>query len=194
METKNIHEFDDLMADMNIHIDELGCVMLPMEPINIFSEGREDLLDVEDLYISENPSKPWVNGDVSNNAHITLLYGLLYPAHRQPRNIERVLDGWEKPEFLVIEEFDVFPSPDKSEPDYAAIVAKVDDDSLEEAHARLSYLPHVNTFPKYKPHMTLCYVRLESANRWVNILERSGLQHIYVLDGPLNLGGDSYNG
>jgi 2'-5' RNA ligase len=74
----------------------------------------------------------------------------------------------------------MFPSTDDE--NYAAIVAEVEDQHLEEAHQRLSYLPHVNTFAQYRPHMTLCYVRLETAQKWMDVLNEAQF-HIYVTEG-----------
>ena len=187
MTTKNIHEFDDLMRDLDIDVNTLGCVMLPTEAFDIFGEGRDCLLAVEDLYVSENPAKHWVNGDVSDNAHITLLYGLMTPAYKQKEAVNRVLDTWDCPEYFVPEQVTFFPSPDKDEPGYAAIVVEIEDPHLVEAMQRLSYLPHVNTFAVYRSHMTLCYVKLEAAQRWMDILNETPF-HIYVKEGELNYG------
>lgn len=187
MTTKSIHEYDGLMKDIGIDVNKLGCVMLPTEPFNIFSEGRELLLDVEDLYVSDDPAKFWVNGDVSDNAHITLLYGLLTPAYEQKSNVYEVLHSWRRPEYLVPKGITFFPSPNEEK--YAAIVVEVDDPKLLDAHHRLSYLPHVNTFPAYRAHMTLAYVRLEVAQKWVDVLSEAQF-HIYVEDGRLDYGSE----
>lgn len=187
MTTKSIHEFDDLMVRLGLEVNTLGCVMLPTEPIDIFGEGRDKLLSVEDLYVSDNPAKFWVNGDVSDNAHITLLYGLLTPAYEQMASVDEVMATWDRPEYLIPERVTFFPSPDKNEPGYAAIVVEVEDKHLEEAHARLSYLPHVNTFPVYRAHMTIAYVRLEAAQKWMDVLNNTQF-HIYVKGNDLDYG------
>ena len=187
MTTRSIHEFDDLMADLDIVVSELGCVMLPTEPFDLFGEGREHILDVEDLYASNDPKKWWVNGDVTAKSHITLLYGLMKPAYEQKDAVDRVLATWDRPEYLVPERVTFFPSPDDEK--YAAIVVEIDDLHLVEANQRLSYLPHVNTFAEYKPHMTLCYVKLESAQRWMDILNEAQF-HIYVKGDELDYGSD----
>lgn len=187
MSTKNIHEFDDLLAELGIEVSTLGCVMLPVEPFDLFADGRDALLDVEDLYASNDPKKWWVQGDVTYKAHITLLYGLMKPAYEQKDAVDRVLEGWERPEYLVPLQITIFPSPDDEE--YAAIVAEVGGSALTEAHQRLSYLPHVDTFPVYKPHMTLAYVRLEAAQRWRGILQDAQF-HIYVKGDELDYGSE----
>ena len=182
MTTKSIYEFKDLMTEMNIDVAKLGCVMLPVEPFDIFGEGRDSLLNREDLYVSPDPAKFWVKGDVSENAHITLLYGLIQPAYIISSWVDEVLAGWERPEFLAPERISFFPSPDANELGYAAIVVEVEDEHLVEANQRLSYLPHVNTFPDYRPHMTLAYVKLSEAQKWMDALENAQF-HLYVKDG-----------
>jgi hypothetical protein len=187
MTTISVHEFDDVMKDLDIVVSELGCVMLPTEPFDIFSEGREHLLDTEDLYASNDPDKWWVQGDVSAKSHVTLLYGLMKPAYEQKEAVDRVLDTWEWPEYLIPERIVMFPSQDDDE--YAAIVVEFEDPRLVEAHQRLSYLPHINTFAEYRPHMTLCYVRLEAAQYWVDILDQVPF-HVYVKGSPLDYGSE----
>lgn len=182
MTTKSIHEFSELFKQLDININELGAVMLPVEPFDIFGEGREEILHQEDLYASNDPAKFWIQGDVSEKAHITLLYGLIRPAYVQKNAINTLLETWDRPEYLVPERITIFPSQDKEEPGYAAIVVEVEDQHLVEAHQRLSYLPHINTFPEYRAHMTLAYVKIEEAQKWMDVLNDAQF-HIYVRDG-----------
>lgn len=175
------------MGRLDIDPNKLGCVMLPMEPFDLFGEGRDQLLDVEDLYVSDNPDLFWVNGDVSDKAHITLLYGLMTMAFEQKENVDEVLADWIRPEYVAPERVTFFPGPNGAP--YAAIVVEVEDPHLDEAHARLSYLPHVNTFPAYRPHMTLCYVKLEAAQRWMDILTEAQF-HLYVKPEGLDYGSE----
>lgn len=187
MPTKSIHEFDTLLEINNINVNKLGCVMLPCEPFDIFGEGRDQWLKHDDLYVSENPEQFWIQGDVSNKAHVTLLYGLMTPAFLQKENIEEVLNTWDRPEFLAPERISIFPQPGTEHPEYAAIVVEIDDPHILEAHQRLSYLPHINTFPEFKQHMTLAYVRFEEAQKWMDVLERANF-HIYPIKDALDLG------
>lgn len=182
MSTKNIHEFPELMQRIGINPGELGAVMLPVESFDIFGEGRDTKLDTSDLYVSENPKFWWVNGDVSDKAHITLLYGLLTPAYEQKENVDEVLADWDRPEYFAPQRVTFFPSP--TDEKYAAIVVEIDqeDPFLLDAHARLSYLPHVDTYAIYKPHFTLAYVRLEAAQHWMDVINDAQF-HIYVKEG-----------
>lgn len=188
MSTKSIHEFSELLSNAGIETSDMGCVMLPVEPFNIFGNGRENILLPEDLYVSQDPKKKYVNGDVSEKAHITLLYGLLSKAYLIKDLVDGVLEGWDCPEYFIPESIGIFESKDKDEPGYAAIVVEIEDQHLVEAHQRLSYLPHINTFPDYRAHMTLAYVKLEEAQKWKDVLEQEAF-HIYVKEG-LDYGDD----
>lgn len=191
MGTRSIHEFDDVLTRNNINVDKLGCVMLPLEPIDLFGDGRDQLLDVEDLYASNNPERFWVNGDVSDNAHITLLYGLMTPAYEQKENVDGVLFSWVRPEYLVPQSFTFFPSPHKDERGFAAVVMEFDDPHIDEAFKRLSYLPHVNTHADYRQHMTVAYVKLESAQKWMDVLNEADIPLMRVKEGELDYGSPS---
>lgn len=189
MTTRSIHDYPDLLKKLDIDVNKLGTVMLPVEAFDIFGEGRDALLSQGDLYASENPAKFWVQGDVSDKAHITLHGGLLTLAYLQKDNVDEVLDTWVRPTALIPDVVTFFPSPDASEPGYAAIVVTVEDLHLDEAHARLSYLPHVNTFPVYQAHMTLCYVKLEVAQHWCDVLNLATII-LHVKEGDLDYGSE----
>lgn len=87
---------------------------------------------------------------------MTLRYGLLPQVRRQ--HVDAVLAGAEIPAVLYVNDIEVFDSPYEDEP-YDCIVARVAAPGLEELHQRLGFLPNLNTFPTYKPHVTLAYTR-----------------------------------
>jgi len=71
--------------------------------------------------------------------------------------VKVALEGWE-PESLRVAEVSYFDSPNNEE--YYCIIAKVDvSKNLMDARSRLELLPHINTFPDYKAHITLGYIK-----------------------------------
>lgn len=138
---------------LGIRLRDLGCVMLDLEPVVALPT-----IPAEWLYTSADPDLSHVAGLITEH-HTTLLFGLLRNAHEWLLSIDEVLEGWQ-PYGLDVVEVTVFPSPKASEP-YACIVAELESDSLRDAHARLSLLPHIDTHPTYRPHVTLAYVRAE---------------------------------
>lgn len=144
---KHIHE------NLGITVPNLGCVMLKLHVDSKFNLA----IDPKELHVSPHPERWWINGDVTDSLHITLKYGLLNKAWRWEDHIRELLDGWE-PEPVELAGVKFFDSPYSDEP-YACMVgvAKVTE-NLMEAHRRLSYLPHIDTFTPYVPHVTLAYL------------------------------------
>jgi 2'-5' RNA ligase len=157
MKQLNSHDFEEIYKTFNINLDKLGCVMLDVEPLkNMYSiafDGAETA-----LYYAKNKERKWIDGWVAGKvAHITLLYGLLENAHNLSPEIMTVLDGW-KMKTVEIDHISYFDSPYEDEPYYCIVAHIKVTDELMEGHQRLEFLPHINTFTGYKPHMTICYL------------------------------------
>lgn len=148
------HQYNDIYDEFGIDLRTLGCVMLGVEaPDTSFIKD-------EDLYHTNDPKKFWIDGRVQGS-HVTLKYGLLPMVKR--KHVDRVLEGHPLPIMLNGYGIEMFPSPYPDEP-YECIVSLIDttpqwDEGLMALHNQLNYLPHINTFPDYKPHVTLAYVR-----------------------------------
>ena len=137
---------------MGIEVSKLGCVMLDVEPIR-----SADYAPSSWAYYAKNPERKWIKG-LEAGDHITLLYGLLQNANTIRSAVDEVLDGWEPPDEVVIDHVGSFASTFDDEP-YACIIGHIRvTPELLDAHVRLSYLPHIDTFWEYKPHLTLGYV------------------------------------
>jgi hypothetical protein len=159
----NSHDFLPLYKDMDINIDRLGCVMLDLEA------DIPEFPNKGDLYYTKDEKKFWIKGFVAGkNPHVTLLYGLLKPAKEWKEYIDLVLKDW-KLDTVRIKDIGFFESNIKDEP-YYCIVAHIDvTPKLLEGHYRLELLPHINTFPAYKAHFTLAYVKKDNAIREATI-------------------------
>lgn len=179
----NSHQFEQIYNDLKIDLDDLGCVMLDLEPIkNIY-------VNEEDLYKTSNEKRFWIDGWVADNApHVTLLYGLLANGHDWSEYIEKVLKTWDF-DGVTIENIGFFDSPYPDE-DYYCIVAHLKtSEELLEGHRRLEFLPHINTFTGYKPHMTLCYIKKDKDLRDKLIKKlNSKFRHKEIMIKGLNLG------
>lgn len=160
----NSHQFMSVYKDLDIDIDKLGCVMADIEPLDsmrsISDKGESDV-----LYYAQNSERKWIKGWIAGKtAHITLLYGLLQNAHTWADQVHAVLDGWELDE-VEIDKVDYFESPYEDEPYYCIIAHIKVDEKLLEGHQRLEFLPHINTFTDFKPHMTICYIKKDEQVR-----------------------------
>ena len=142
------------LQDFGIEVAKLGCVMLDVEPVDSAAIAPSSW-----AYYAKNPERKWIKG-LEAGDHITLLYGLLQNANMIRSAIDEVLDGWEPGE-ISIDHVGSFGSTFDDEP-YACIIGHIKvTPELIDAHARLSYLPHIDTFWEYKPHLTLGYVHKE---------------------------------
>jgi len=163
-----------LYEALGLSTDRLGVVMLSFE-------GSESLVDpsmglkAEHLYESPVADRKYLRGEPHVGvSHSTLLYGLL-PGVR-PEHVQEVMQGWQPPIAVTSSAIEIFrPSFPPGDPDhdaYGCLVALLDPSpEMLDAHQRLSLLPHIDTHPEYKPHVTLAYVKAEHADQWQWVLE-----------------------
>ncbi len=159
----NFTDFKDIHTALGIKTSDLGCVMLDFESL-----GDADIPD-EWLYYAETPEHFWIKGYVGNSPHVTLLYGLLEQGETWREHIVELLNDWvpENGEPMGIIRFQS-PYPEEQ---YVCLAAELHiTESLMDAHRRLSYLPHIDTFTPYRPHVTLAYVRTEHADMCEELL------------------------
>lgn len=167
MKDLNSNQFPDVYTALGVKINSLGCIMLDVDSIPV----TEMVLRAEDdLYFAQNKERFWIRGAVGETGpHVTLLYGLMEHGLKWKPLVDIVLDGWTPPQ-IEIESIGVFASPFEDE-SYSCIVAHVKvSDELLEGHARLELLPHINTYTKYRPHITLAYVKKEAEQKWLDEL------------------------
>ena len=154
------HDFPEIYKDLSIEVPKLGCVMLDVKEMP--QDPYKEQMDERDIfYTSENKDRFWIDGYVAGKTpHITLLYGLLAPAYKQKARIEEVLAGW-RVKNVTVGKIGYFPSPYRDDPYFCIVGHIVVTPELLEGHQRLELLPHVNTFPGYKAHITLAYVKAD---------------------------------
>lgn len=162
MKQLSSHNFEHIYQGLGIDVDKLGCVMASLE-------ARDDMkypyVDENDLYYAKEKSRFWINGWVCGKTpHITLLYGLLKPGVEYAPYIRDVLDGWEM-KTAAIESVGYFTSNYEDEPYYCIIAHMRVTEQLLDAHMRLQFLPHINTFNEYRPHMTIAYIKKDKKLR-----------------------------
>lgn len=148
------HQYSEVYEDLGINLNDLGCIMLGTE------QPLSDFITDDMLYYSDNPERWWINGRVEKT-HLTLKYGLL--PNVKKHHVDAVLKDVEIPSTVMTEGVTLFHSPYGDE-DYICVVLGVTKSrEILELHNQLNYLPHINTFPQYKPHITLAYIKSEAA-------------------------------
>ena len=148
------HKFPKVYEWLGINLSSLGCVMLDVSSVKFSDYFYPRGI----FYKAKNKERFWIDGDVSDTSHLTLLYGLLEKAWQYEPHIKKVLQGWKLLD-VEIEDFGYFESPYPDEPYYCIIAHIRVTDKLIEGHRRLEFLPHINTFAGYKPHITIAYIK-----------------------------------
>jgi hypothetical protein len=146
---------------MGIVVQDLGCVMLDVSPIKV-----SDVVPEDDLFQFDPDAPDYLKGYVSEQtAHVTLLYGFMESAQTYQPYIDELLHGLPL-NSVKIDEVSFFPGKTPDDVSYYVLIAKVEvTDELKEANARMKMLPHIDTFPDYKPHITLAYIKGNDALR-----------------------------
>jgi len=150
----NAYQFQDIYEELRISFNRLGCIMLDIDP-----KGLPPFKNVQNLYDNSN------NSIASGEPHVTLLYGLMQPGTVWKKYVDEVLEGWSCTE-VTVDHVDFFDSPNPGIEPYYCIVAHVKvTPQLQEGHDRLQLLPHIDTFPGYKAHITVAYVNRDDKVR-----------------------------
>jgi len=163
------YDFPQIYERVGMRLGHFGCIMLEVEPVpvsEILGAGPEW------FYYSTNDMLRYVKGPVAENGgHATLLYGLTPGDNAgadQRESVDELLDGLDL-SHVVVDHVDYFPAQ-FGEP-YACVVGKLaTDGDLGEANRRLRFLPHIDTFVEYKPHVTFAYVHLDQVDAAVSAL------------------------
>ena len=150
------HDYPQIYKELEIDLSKLGCMMLDVKPHpNMYS------IEVDGagcaLYYAKDKTRFWIDGWVADKLHVTLLYGLLKPAKEYAHFIAQVLWGWSL-KTVEIQKIGYFDSPYPDEPYWCVVAHVKKTDELVEGNERLKMLPHIQTFPGYKAHMTICYL------------------------------------
>lgn len=170
--TSKAHDFPQIYIDLGYDLTKLGCIMLGLE-VEQLVKAVNDVVIQDDLYYATNPDRFWINGNVAEKAHVTLLYGLVRSGKEFKKHVDALLglgDGdtvpaFSLPQSVEVEEVNFFDSP-YADDEYFCLIGHLKlTDALKEAHDRLTFLPHIETFPGYKPHVTLAYIRKDEKVR-----------------------------
>ena len=133
---------------------EYGCVMVEV-PVSNWNEITS-YIDPEDVYTGGDDTH-----SIQENPHLTLLYGL----HKEvtPEMVKSVFEGFTKDINIEVDGIGVFENKD-----YDVVKFNVNPDgALQELHDKLSEFPNSNSFPDYKPHITLCYTKKGTGKKYV---------------------------
>lgn len=162
-------DFPGLHEELGVDTDKLGCIMLDLQTFDVAKHVEGG---VNDLVESTEPGDHVMGAVAETDAHVTLLFGLLENGNTIKSQVDKVLAGWKCDSVTLggVQAFDV-PADAESVPIVATVEAW-DAGGVVEANERLRLLPHVNTFSRYNPHVTLAYVKNDpdTVHKWVKAL------------------------
>jgi 2'-5' RNA ligase len=187
------HNYKEIYEMLGFNLSKLGCLMLDTEPIiSTYSVLTQDgTFYYFPGYKSKNKERFWIDGYVADKTpHLTLFYGFLQEAGCYKKHIEILLKDVDISS-VEIEDISYFDSPYADEP-YYCIVAKIKKtDELLHAHNLMTLLPNIQTFPEYKPHVTIAYIVKDEAVRdeFINELKSKLVGKILKVTG-INYGGN----
>jgi len=135
---------------------EYGCVMMYFD----IQEWKEILkiIDKEDVYDEDGFG-------YENDAHITLLWGLLDSV--EDEDVKKFLENLPKP-YIELSNIDIFQGTE-----YDVVKFNVTNQMLNDINSDLSTLPNKQTFFEYHPHMTICYVKAGRGCKYIQKLDKT---------------------
>lgn len=154
-------QYSNVYDELGIDTTDLGCIMLNTEKLVV-----SDIISEDDLYYAvDKEHHQYVNGIVSESVpHVTVLYGLMQSGAKWRPQVDEVLDGW-MPQTVRVGNVTAFESIYDDEAYYCLVAELVLTDELLEGNARLRMLPHIDTFPTYRAHISLAYIKHDAALR-----------------------------
>ncbi len=165
----NANDYKDVYTELGIKLDELGCIMLDTVPLKV-----SDLIEEDELYFRQSAGRFWINGIVSEDVpHVTLLFGLMQSGQQWKPYVDKVLEGWSM-STVTIDRVDFFESPYDDEAYFCLVAHLKMTPEFIEANSRLRFLPHIDTYPEYRAHISLAYIKKDEQLRDKLLRELNG--------------------
>lgn len=144
----------DLLKENSNSTYEYGCVMLYFnfpELIKI-----QDVINPKDIYKEDGDN----TYGLENEPHTTLLFGL-----HEEVSLEDVKSILEKFTFSTCKVHNISTF---NNPKYDILKFEVKGDNLHQCNKELKQFPYTNTFPDYKPHLTIGYLQPGSGKKYID--------------------------
>lgn len=127
----------------------------PSEAKQILDFGK--MIPKAELYDSVDPE--WSDGALETDIHVTALYGL---TNHEADPVQKAIAG-HGPVTITLGKVSAFTT----NPDYDVLKVDVTGKALHDLNAKIAKLPNANTFPDYKPHVTIAYLKKGEAAKYV---------------------------
>jgi hypothetical protein len=156
----------DLMIENSNSTYEFGCAMLYFDFPQI--KDIHKLISSADIYTETGDT----TYGLEDEPHTTLLYGLHDTVTEL--DIQYVMDAYSYRNCKVHN-----PSLFENEK-YDVLKFEVMGDNLHRTNVDLKKYPHTTSYPDYKPHLTIAYLKKGMGSKYVNMLNRIGLNSFTV--------------
>jgi len=142
-------ESDTPIEKTKEHLYEYGCVMLPVnDDISaIVRYWCKKNINTDDLYINEDEG---IEG-FEDSPHVTVKYGIV---ENDISKISDIIEGYD-PITIKCGNVEIFDT----NPKFDVVKIHITGDKLQKLHDMLSEKNDGDSFPEYKPHLTLAYVQ-----------------------------------
>ena len=111
------------------------------------------IIEQEDVY------SPDEDHGIENNPHITVLYG--FYSFVSTEAVAEILKQFGPPR-IRFKDVGIF----QDHPDFDVVMIAVESEDLAKMNLALDFLPNEKTFPSYKPHATIAYVKKGTAKKY----------------------------
>jgi hypothetical protein len=134
---------------------KFGCVMLKVPFTNWIDITNR--IEPEDVYDGDDDKH-----GLEDDPHLTLLYGL--EPEVSECEIKSIMNSFGKPLDIEIDGIDIFENENF---DVVKFNIRKSSD-LQSIHDKLSQLPNQDSYPDYKPHITISYVNKGSGKKYLD--------------------------
>ena len=162
---KYLVEFEKFIAglfDIKIHEEKLrsyGCLMLDFA-FEDWDEWIKKYVDEKDLYTEDNKG-------YSDNPHVTILYGF-HDEEVDHNELEKDIKEKITAPIINFKNISVFENEK-----FDVVKFDLKHDSLNEMNEYFKKFPHTDTFPEYKPHVTIAYVKSGLGKKYIKTLDKA---------------------
>ena len=144
---------------------EFGWIRVDINlELKSYMKKLTDAIDKEDIYTTQPDDLGWTYG-IETDPHITLLYGL---HNDSPKECQETLKG-QKGGFFTVDGVSEF---EKEKYDVLKLDVKSED--LHRLHELLKKeTENTQSFPEYKPHLTLSYMKKGKGKKYIDLFSDS---------------------
>jgi len=158
MELNNILKYNLLKEGGENRKKSAGILMLNFDKKIKNWKDVLKIIEPDDLYDNESEEFGF-----ESDPHITILYG--FNAEVEGHHVKTLFENINQYVKVKLTGIEIF----EGKPDQAYDVVKftIESDDLKQLHEKCKELPHTLTFPDYKPHMTIAYVKKGRGKRYI---------------------------